>query len=139
MGEGHIAKGGTIQWRGKSCFPRSTLLFVQSVSPCLPCSTLLSILALFFFFPFHPNLSAATTTSSPPPPCLALTQAISCQCHLDTATTAPTPWPLQPPPRHPLQGVKHLLDSPSHTSRAHTSHPTAVALTVPSAPYNTLR
>src|SRR6266571_951143 len=90
--------------------------------------------SFFSFFPFHLNLSAVTSSSSPPPPRLALTQAISCRRHLDTATTAPTPWPLQPPPHHPLQGAKHLLDLPSHTLRAHTSHPAAIALTVPSAP-----
>src|SRR6266702_2891171 len=91
--------------------------------------------SFFSFFPFHPNLSAATSSSSPPPPPrLALTQVISRWCHLDTATTTPTPWPLQPPPRHPLWGAKLPLDLPSHASQAHTSHPAAVALTVPSAP-----
>ena len=38
MGEGHIAKGGTIRRRGKSCFPRSTLIFVQTVSASKPSS-----------------------------------------------------------------------------------------------------
>ncbi len=55
----------------------------------------------FSIFPFHLNLSAA----SPPPHLahLALTQVISHQCQLNTTTTAPTPWPLQPPPCHLLQ------------------------------------
>ncbi len=74
------------------------------------------------------------SSSLPPPPRLALTQAISHPRHLDTATTAPTLWPLQLPPCHPLRGAKHPLDLPSHASWAHTSHPTAIALTVPSAP-----
>src|SRR6266702_2060339 len=38
MGEGHVAKGGTIRRRGKSCFPRSTLIFVQTVSASKPSS-----------------------------------------------------------------------------------------------------
>ena len=76
------------------------------------------------FFPFfHPNLSAAMSSSSSPPPRLALTQAISRRRHLDTATTAPTPWPLQPPPRHPLRGAKHPLDSLSLTHVAGTHKP----------------
>src|SRR6266702_3074935 len=107
----------------------------QTVSPRPLCSPLLSVLALFFsFFPFHLNLSAATSSSSPPPPHLALTQAISCWRHLDTTTTAPTSWPLQPLPHHPFRGAKYPLHSPSHTSQAHTSHPATIALTVPSAP-----
>ncbi len=120
MGEGHVAKGGTIRRRGKSCFPRSTLVFVQTVTvslPRSPCSLLsmLAVASLFFpflffffffffsFFPFHLNLSAATSLSPSPPPCLALTQVISRRRHLNTTTTAPTPWPLQPPPHHPLR------------------------------------
>src|SRR6266702_6973986 len=116
-------RGGTIRRRGKSCFPRSTLVFrADTVSPPRPpCSPLHPIRArcrksffpfsFFSFFPFHPNLSAATSPS--PPPRLALTQAISRRCrhqprrrHLDTTTTAPTPWPLQPPPRHPLRACQ---------------------------------
>src|SRR6266702_7297309 len=67
---------------------------------------MLAVTCLFFpflfssSFPFHPNLSAATSPS--PPPHVTLTQVISCQCHLNTATTAPTLWPLQPLPCHPL-------------------------------------
>ncbi len=138
-------RGGQYDGVGKvvSHFPCLTLVFVQTVFLqtvqtvralvrravlSYPCS-------LFFsFFPFHPNLSAATSSSSPPPPCLALIQAISRRHHLDTTTTAPTSWPLQPPPRHPLRGAKYPLHSPSHASRAHTSRPATVALTVPSAP-----
>ncbi len=137
MGEGHVAKGGTIQQHGKSCFPHSTLVFMQTVSPhplCSPLLSMLTVASLFSFFPFHPNLSAAMLTLLLPPPHLTLTQAISHRHHLDTATTAPTPWLLQPLPHHPLWGAKHPLDSPSHVSQAHTSHPTTVALTVPSAP-----
>src|SRR6266702_712840 len=111
MGEGHVvAKGGTIRRRGKSCFPRSTLVSVQTVSASKPSSAVQTppirarcCKSFFPFFPFHPNLSAATS-SSPPPPRLALTQAISPRRHLDTATTAPTSWPLQPPPLPPFAG-----------------------------------
>ncbi len=60
------------------------------------------------------------SSSSSPPPRLTLTQAISCQRHLNTATTAPTPWPLQLPPCHPLQGAEHPLDSLSHMCHRHT-------------------
>src|SRR6266571_8520726 len=133
MGEGHVVKGGQIRRRGKSCFPRSTLVFVQTVSPRPPCSPLLSVLALFFpFFPFIRTCQ--------------LRRRRRRRLHLASpshrrypvgATSTPQlphqPWPLQPPPRHPLRGAKHPLDSPSHASRAHTSHPAAVALTVPSA------
>src|SRR6266702_5298261 len=88
--------------------------------PRSPCS-LLSVLAvaslfspfLFFFFffffsffSFYLNLLSATSLSPSPPPCLALTQAISRRRHLNTTTTAPTPWPLQPPPRHPLRACQ---------------------------------
>src|SRR6266702_4023764 len=140
MGEGHVAKGGTIRRRGKSCFPLPTFdfSFRADSADSKPSSAVQSppirARSFFPFFPFHPNLSSATTTSSPPPPRLALTQAISRRRHLDTTTTAPTSWPLQPPPRHPLRGAKYPLHSPSHASRAHISHPAAVALTVPSAP-----
>src|SRR6266702_453984 len=85
--------------------------------PRSPCSLLsmLAVASLFFpflffffffffsFFPFHLNLSAATSLSPSPPRCLALTQVISRRRHPNTTTTAPTPWPLQPPPHHPLR------------------------------------
>src|SRR6266581_153730 len=126
-GRGPRSQRGTIRRRGKSCFPHSTLVFVQTgqtVSPRPPCSPLLSVLALFFsFFPFHPNLSAAMSSSSLPPPRLALTQVISHWCHLNTTTTAPTLWPLQPLPCHPLQGAKHPLDSHSLTCVMGTHKP----------------
>src|SRR6266702_1470008 len=99
---------------------------VQTVSlhphpPCIRCAVPSYPCLLFFsFFPFHPNLSAAMSSSSSPPPRLTLTQAISCQRHLNTATTAPTPWPLQLPPCHPLQGAEHPLDSLSHMCHRHT-------------------
>src|SRR6266702_3763965 len=112
---------------------------VQTVSlhphpPCIRCAVPSYPCLLFFsFFPFHPNLSAAMSSLLPPPPCLALTQVISHQHHLNTATTTPTLWPLQLLPHHPLQGAKHPLNLPSHASQAHTSHPTTITLTVPSA------
>ncbi len=73
----------------------------------------------FSFFPFHLNLSAATSLSLLPPPRLALTQAISRQHHLDTATTAPTLWLLQLPPRHPCGEPSTHWNRP-HKCRGHT-------------------
>src|SRR6266571_9293880 len=97
--------------------------------PSYPCSLSQVLFPFFFFsfFPFHLNLSAVTSPS--PPPHLALTQAIShrrrhqprCR-HLNTATTAPTPWPLQPPPRHPLQ-ARQLPVAPALTRVAGTHKP----------------
>src|SRR6266702_7031343 len=97
--------------------------------PSYPCSLSQVFFPFFFFsfFPFHLNLSAATSPS--PPPCLTLTQVISRRCHhqphrrhLNTATTAPTPWPLQPPPRHPLQACQ-LPVAPALTRIAGTHKP----------------
>ncbi len=109
MGEGHVAKGGTIQWHGKSCFPHLTLVFVQTVAS-KPSSTVQTppihaccCKSFFPFFPFHLNLSAVML-SSPPPPHLALTQAISPWHHLDTTITAPTLWLLQLLPLPPFVG-----------------------------------
>ena len=138
MGVGHVVKGGDNTTAWEKLLPTFDFSFRADRADSKPSSAVQSppirARSFFSFFPFHPNLSAATSSSSPPPPRLALTQAISRRRHLDTATTAPTPWPLQPPPRHPLWGAKYPLHLPSHTSWAHTSHPATVALTVPSAP-----
>src|SRR6266702_6112109 len=77
MGEGHVAKGGTIRRRGKSCFPRSTLVFAQRVQtvrprPRPPCSPLLSVLAPFFLFSLSSEPVSCdvvvVAASTPPPP-----------------------------------------------------------------------
>src|SRR6266702_8417812 len=97
MGEGHVAKGGTIQWHGKSCFPHLTLVFVQTVAS-KPSSTVQTppihaccCKSFFPFFPFHLNLSAVMLSSPPPPP-LPLPQAISPFPPLNTPIPAPTLW-----------------------------------------------
>src|SRR6266702_4316147 len=80
---------------------------VQTVSlrPRLPCSPLLSVLALFFLFslssePVSCDVVVVVTSTSPRP-------------HTGDIPSAPprhrnyrtNPWPLQPPPRHPLRGA----------------------------------
>src|SRR6266571_5777595 len=78
MGEGHVAKGGgQYDSVGKvvSHFPRLTLVFVQTVqtvSPRLLCSPLLSMLALFFLFflssePVSCDVVVVATSTSPRP------------------------------------------------------------------------
>ncbi len=136
---GPCSQRGPIWWHGKSCFPHSTLVFVQTgqtVSPCLLCSPLLSVLALFFpFFPFIQTCQLRQRHHRRHH--LHLTLPSHRRYPVSTTSTPQLPhqpWLLQLPPRHPLQGAKHLLDSPSHTLQAHTSHPTTITLTVPSAP-----
>ena len=100
-----------------------------------------SFLFFFFFFFFLFSLSS---------------EPVSCDIAVAVASTLPCPHTgdiLSAPPQHhnyhtnPMatpttamshvtlcRHANHLLHLPSHASWAHTSHPTAIALTVPSAP-----
>ncbi len=115
--------------------------------PRLPCS-LLSVLAvaslfspfLFIFififisfFPFHLNLAATSLSPSPPP-------ASPSHRRYPVGATSTPQLPHQPRGHYNRHHVtlcghaNHLLHPPSHASWAHTSHPAALALTMPSAP-----
>src|SRR6266702_82147 len=113
MGEGHVAKWGDNMMAWENFLPTFDFSFradskpssstMQPPSyPCLLLKVFFSLFFSLFFFPFYPNLSSSTLPSPSPPPCLTLTQVISHQCHLNTTTTAPTLWPLQLLPHHPL-------------------------------------
>src|SRR6266702_329526 len=107
------------------------------VSPRPLCRPLLSVLAVaslfFLFFPFIRTCQLRRRL-------LRLHLASPSHRRYPLGVTSTPQLPHQPRGRynrrhfHPLRGAKHPLDSPSHASRAHTSHPAAVALTVPSAP-----
>src|SRR6266702_2077153 len=139
---------GTIRRRGKSYFPRSTLVFrADTVSPPRPpCSPLPPIRArcrksfsFFSFFPFtrtcqlrHRRRLHLASPSHRRYPVVAAINPVG-------ATSTPQ-LPHQPSGRYnrrhvtPCGHANSPLHRPSHASRAHTSHPAAVALAAPSAP-----
>src|SRR6266702_2507971 len=131
MGEGHVAKGGTIRRRGKSCFPRSTLVSCRqyckpssfAVQPPIRARCRKSFLFFFFFF-FLFSLSS---------------EPVSCDIAVAVASTLPCPHtgdiPSAPPQHHnyhtnpvaattaatsPFAGMPTTCCTRPHTRRGHT-------------------
>src|SRR6266702_979711 len=124
-------RGGTIRWHGKSCFPHSTVVFVQTVqtvSPRPPCSPLLSMLTLFFLFslssePVSCDVIIFVTSTSPRPHTGDILSAPPQHCNYCTnpvaATTAAT---------SPFAGSR----APTGLALSHTRHGHTQATLAPS-------
>src|SRR6266702_3501952 len=115
--------------------PRSpcSLLSVLAVASLFSPFLFIFIFIFISFFPFHLNLAATLLSPSPPP-------ASPSHRRYPVGATSTPQLPHQPRGRYNRRHVtlcghaNHLLHPPSHASWAHTSHPAAVALTMPSAP-----
>src|SRR6266571_9471918 len=98
--------------------PVPGVLYLNLCPPHPPCSPLSPIRAccrksffpfsFFFIFslssePVSCDIGVTSTSPHPHTGDIPSARHQPHRRHLDTATTAPTPWPLQPPPRHPLR------------------------------------
>ena len=129
MGEGHVAKGGDNMTVWEKLLPTFNFSFCADSKPSAafyPCLLSQVFFSLFFFLPFFPFIQTCQLQHHHHLHLMSPShKVISCQCHLNTATTAPTLWPLQPLPCHHLWAHQPL---PCHPLWAHQP-PAAPTLT----------